>query len=84
MHELDNMTFSTKSIKLTDKQEDMISDLLDQLNDMGIDDYNDIKYWKLSKQDASKLIGELLDKIQYEKDYEYDLGFDPAYDVGDN
>ena len=84
MHELDNMVFTTKSIKLTDKQSDTISDLIDQLNDMGCDDYNDIEYWKLSKQDASKLIGELLDEIQYVKDYEYDLGFDPAYDVGDN
>lgn len=84
MHELDNITFSTKSVMLTDKQKDMISDLLDQLCDLGCDEFDNIEYWKLSKQEASKLIGELLDEIQYLKDYEYDLGFDPDYDVGDN
>lgn len=63
--ELDNLKFSTKSIMITDKQKQTISDLIDQLIDMDCDDYNDIEYWKLSKQDASKLISEMLDKIEY-------------------
>ena len=49
---------------LTDKQEETISDLIDQLNDCGEDAYNNIEYWKLSKQDASKLISELIDRLQ--------------------
>ena len=63
-NELDNLKFSTKSIMLTERQKETISDLIDQLIDMGIDDYNNIEYWKLSKQDASKLIGELIEEIQ--------------------
>lgn len=76
---LDNLKFSTKSILLTDKQKETISDLIDQLSDGGCDDYNDIEYWKLSKQDASKLISEMLDKIEYSKwvddnYYDYECG----------
>lgn len=63
--EFDNLKFSTKSIMLTKRQKETISDLIDQLIDLGIDDYNDIEYWKLSKQDASELISEMLDKIEY-------------------
>ena len=64
-NELDKLVFNTKSIMITDKQKQTISDLIDQLIDMDCDDYNDIEYWKLSKQDASKLISEMLDKIEY-------------------
>lgn len=64
-NELDKLVFSTKSIMITDKQKDTISDLIDQLIDMDCDDYNDIEYWKLSKKDASELISEMLDKIEY-------------------
>jgi hypothetical protein len=32
---------------------------------MDCDDYSDLKYWELSKKDASKLISEMLDKIEY-------------------
>ena len=60
MHELDNVVFTTKSVMLTDKQKYMISDLLDQLCDLGCDEFNDIEYWKLSKQEASKLISKML------------------------
>ena len=63
--QLKNLKFSTKSVMITDKQKDTISDLIDQLIDMDCDDYNNIEYWKLSKQDASKLISEMLDKIEY-------------------
>lgn len=63
-NDLDNLKFSTKSIMITDKQKQTISDLIDQLIDMDCDDYNDIEYWKLSKQDASKLISEMLDKME--------------------
>ena len=41
-NELDNLKFSTKSIMLTERQKETISDLIDQLIDMGIDDYNNI------------------------------------------
>lgn len=63
MHELDNIVFTTKSVMLTDKQKDMISDLLDQLCDLGCDEFDNIEYWKLSKQEASKLINKMLNKI---------------------
>lgn len=81
--ELDNLKFSTKSIMLTDKQRNTISDLIDQLNDMDCEDYNDIEYWKLSKQDAAKLISEMLDKID-EIDYINEADYyDYPYDIGD-
>lgn len=83
MHELDNVVFTTKSVMLTDKQKDTISDLLDQLCDLGCDEFDSIEYWKLSKQDASKLISKMLDKIDYLDYLEYG-DFDPLYDVGDN
>lgn len=83
MHELDNVVFTTKSVMLTDKQKDMISNLQDQLCDLGCDEFDNIEYWKLSKQEASKLISKMLDKIEY-LDY-LDYGdFEPSWDVGDN
>jgi hypothetical protein len=63
--QLKNLKFSTKSIMITDKQKDTISDLIDLLIDMDCDDYSDLKYWELSKKDASELISEMLDKIEY-------------------
>ena len=56
--QLKNLKFSTKSIMITDKQKEFIETLLDDLMDY-TDEYNDIEYWKLSKQDATKLIKEL-------------------------
>jgi DNA-binding MarR family transcriptional regulator len=84
MHELDNVVFTTKSVMLTDKQKDMISDLLDQLCDLGCDEFDNIEYWKLSKQEASKLISKMLDKIEYLDYINFDKDFDPIWDVGDN
>lgn len=84
MHELDNVVFTTKSVMLTDKQKDMISNLLDQLCDLGCDEFDNIEYWKLSKQDASKLINKMLDKIEYLDYINFDKDFDPIWDVGDN
>ena len=84
MHELDNVVFTTKSVMLTDKQKDMISDLLDQLCDLGCDEFDNIEYWKLSKQDASKLINKMLNKIEYLEYVDFDKDFDPIWDVGDN
>lgn len=76
--ELDNLKFSTKSIMLTDKQKQTIEDLIDQLNDMDCEDYNNIEYWKLSKHEASILISQMLDTIDeldyYDYDYDYDCG----------
>lgn len=80
-NELNNLKFSTKSIMLTDKQRQTIEDLLDQLIDMGIDNYNDIEYWKLSKQDASKLISELIDEIQ-SNDFSFESWYEDL-DYGD-
>lgn len=82
MHELDNIVFTTKSVMLTDKQKDMISDLLDQLCDLGCDEFDNIEYWKLSKQEASKLINKMLNKIDDLNFNDYD--FDPIWYVGDN
>ena len=56
--QLKNLKLSTKSIMITDKQKEFIETLLDDLMDY-TDEYNDIEYWKLSKQDATKLIKEL-------------------------
>lgn len=63
--QLKNLKFNTKSIMLTDKQKDTILDLIETLGDMDCFDYDDIEYWKLSKKDASDLISEMLDKIDY-------------------
>lgn len=80
---LDNVVFTTKSVMLTDKQKDMISSLLDQLCDLGCDEFDNIDYKNLSKQDASKLISKMLDKIEY-LDYLDNKDFDPLWDTGDN
>ena len=78
-NDLDNLKFSTKSIMITDKQKEFIETLIDELMDF-TDEYNDIEYWKLSRQDATKLIKELKDKLS---DYIYDIGFDPSWDYYD-
>lgn len=80
---LDNVVFTTKSIMLTDKQKETILDLLDQLCDLGCDEFDNIEYQKLSKQDASKLISKMLDKIDY-LDYLECKDFDPFWDTGNN
>ncbi len=82
MHELDNVVFTTKSVMLTAKQKDMISGLLDRLCDLGCDEFDNIEYQKLSRQDASKLIDKMLDKIEYLDYLEYG-DYDPLYDCGD-
>ena len=83
--ELKNLKFSTKSILLTDKQKEFIESLLDELTDFGEDRYQDLEYWKLSKQDATKFIKELKSLVDdYESDfYRYDYGDDPSYDYYD-
>ena len=84
-NDLDNLKFSTKSIMITDKQKEFIETLLDELIDFGDDSYNNIEYWKLSKQDATKLIKELKSLVDdYESDfYKYDYGDDPSWDYYD-
>lgn len=80
-NELDKLVFSTKSIMITDKQKEFIEQLLDELIDFGDDSYNNIEYWKLSKQDATKLIKELKSLVEdyqnefYEDRYDYYDGF---------
>lgn len=83
--DIKDIKFTTKSIMLTDKQMQTIEDLLDTLCDMGCDDFDDIDYRNLSKQDASELISEMLDKIDeldFYDDLLWDCG-DPLYDCGD-
>lgn len=87
-NDLDNIKFSTKSILLTDKQKDFIETLLDELLDLGDDSYNDIEYWKLSKQDATELIMKLKNLIDdhengiYENDYSFEAWYE-AENYGD-
>ena len=83
--DIKDIKFTTKSIMLTDKQMQTIEDLLDTLCDMGCGDFDDIDYRNLSKQDASELISEMLDKIDELDFYDdplWDCG-DPLYDCGD-
>lgn len=83
-NELDKLVFSTKSIMITDKQKEFIEQLLDELIDFGDDSYNSIEYWKLSKQDATKLIKELKSLVDdYESEF-YDDRYDyDSMDYGD-
>ncbi|MEE3417785.1 MAG: hypothetical protein VZQ62_00430 [Methanosphaera sp.] len=60
--QLKNLKFSTKSIMITDKQKEFIETLIDNLMDY-TDEYNNIEYWKLSKQDATKLIKEMKNEL---------------------
>ena len=79
--QLKNLKFSTKSIMITDKQKEFIETLLDSLMDY-TDEYNDIEYWKLSKQDATKLIKELKDELDSYYSCECDDYID-SMDYGD-
>lgn len=80
--QLKNLKFSTKSIMITDKQKEFIETLIDNLMDY-TDEYNDIEYWKLSKQDATKLIKELKNELDgYLFTDEYDDYID-IMDYGD-
>ena len=82
--QLKNLKFSTKSIMITDKQKEFIETLLDELIDYGDDSFNDIEYWKLSKQDAAKLIQEMKDELDgYLFTDEYD-DYTDSMDYGDN
>lgn len=70
---LDKIVFSTKSIMITDKQKETIECLLNQLHDWGEHQYDDIKYWNLSKKMASGLISILIDRLEFINNYnEYD------------
>ncbi len=82
--QLKNLKFSTKSIMITDKQKEFIEQLLDELIDFEDDSYNNIEYWKLSKQDATKLIKELKSLVDdYESEF-YDNRYDyDSMDYGD-
>ena len=81
--QLKNLKFSTKSIMITDKQKEFIETLIDSLMDY-TDEYNNIEYWNLSKQDATKLIKELKNELDsYLFTYECDDYID-SMDYGDN
>ena len=74
MHsDLNNLKFSTKSVLLTDKQKEFIETLMDDLLDY-TDEYNNIEYWKLSKQDATKLIQKMKNELygyRFTDEYDY-------------
>ena len=85
-NDLDNLKFSTKSIMITDKQKEFIETLIDDLMDY-TDEYNNIEYWKLSKQDATKLIKEMKNELdgylftdEYDGYYGGDMYTDGFYD----
>lgn len=85
-NDLDNLKFSTKSIMITDKQKEFIETLIDELMDY-TDEYNNIEYWKLSKQDATKLIKEMKNELdgylftdEYDGYYGGDMYTDGFYD----
>lgn len=62
MNDLDNIKFSTKSILATEKQKDLIDDLICQIHEY--EDYDcDIDYGSLTKKEASKIIGELIERL---------------------
>lgn len=82
--QLKNLKFSIKSIMITDKQKEYIETLLDELMDYGDYNYNEIEYWKLSKQDATELIKKLKSLVE---DYRFDILSDvyiDSMDYGDN
>lgn len=62
MSDLDNIKFSVKSILATEKQKDLIDDLICQIHEYEDYDY-DIDYGSLTKKEASKLIGELIERL---------------------
>ena len=78
-NELDKLVFNTKSIMITDKQKEFIETLLDELSDYDNYNYVNIEYWKLSKQDAAKLIKEMKDELddyaarRWLSDFDYNL-----------
>ena len=62
MVDIKDIVFTTNIIKATDRQKELIEDLLSQVEDY--EKYEKININNLSKQDASKLIDELFDKIE--------------------
>lgn len=66
---INNLKFSTKSIMITDRQKEFISNLIDELMDYDDYRYANLEYWKLSKKDAKILINELISVLD---DYRYD------------
>ena len=63
MNNLDNMKFNVKSILATEKQKDLIDDLICQINEYGEDELNLIDYESLTKKEASEIIGELIERL---------------------
>ena len=61
--QLKNMKFSTKSILLTERQRETIENLIEQLEDNDCFDYSNMSYQNLSKEDASNLINELINRV---------------------
>lgn len=72
---IDDIKFTTKIINATDKQKDFIYDLLDQLDDLGINKYDNINVDSLSKYDAKELIEKLLYEVESN-----DFSFESCYE----
>lgn len=62
MNKLDNIKFSVKSILATERQKDLIDDLICQIHEY--EDYEcDIDYGSLTKKEASEIIGNLIERL---------------------
>ena len=75
MVDIKDIVFTTNIIKATDRQKELIEDLLSQVEDY--EKYAKININNLSKQDASKLIDELFDEIE---DYGFELWYESERD----
>lgn len=75
MVDIKDIVFTTNIIKATDRQKELIEDLLSQVEDY--EKYEKININNLSKQDASKLIDELFDEIE---DYGFELWYESERD----
>lgn len=80
MSSLDNMKFNVKSILATERQKDLIDDLICQIQEY--EDYDcDIDYGSLTKKEASEIIGDLIERLNELHD-EFDEYVD-YWDYGD-
>jgi len=75
MVDIKDIVFTTNIIKATDRQKELIEDLLSRVEDY--EKYAKININNLSKQDASKLIDELFDEIE---DYRFELWYEMETD----
>ena len=78
--DLKNLKFNTKTIMITEKQKRMIELLLDELLDYNVFQYENVKYWEMTKQEASKFISKLMNKLNKIKYFGEDYSFEAWYE----